>query len=100
MPDRRHSYEANTAAAVCISAERPYIFSMNSKRVPIDGGLPCPKCGKPMQRYRHADDWEPSDMQAEYYKFWDICDDNHGHVRRRGYHHQFYAEAIVRLLRA
>lgn len=44
-----------------------------SQRIPIDGGTPCPKCHRPMQRYQHPDGWEPKHQQPYYFVFWDRC---------------------------
>lgn len=39
---------------------------------PITGGLLCPHCGGPMQRYEHSPDWQPLPGRG-YYTYWDRC---------------------------
>ncbi len=39
----------------------------------LDGGEPCRKCGQPMQRLSHGDDWSPKPQQPYYFSFWDRC---------------------------
>lgn len=50
------------------------------------GGLACPKCGVPMQRFRHSAGWKPLPDRL-FYRYWDICSPCR--------HMQHYAEAKV-----
>lgn len=40
---------------------------------PTTGGELCPKCSKPMQRYKHLSDWRPREGQPFHYAYWDRC---------------------------
>jgi hypothetical protein len=40
--------------------------------VPIEGGEECPKCGRPMQRFRHSAGWRPPLSQG-FFHWWDVC---------------------------
>jgi hypothetical protein len=40
--------------------------------IPIDGGKPCPKCARPMQRFRHSVAWRPLPGRGLYTQ-WDRC---------------------------
>src|SRR5262249_10142120 len=40
---------------------------------PIDGGQYCPKCRRPMQRYRHSKAWLPEPGRG-FFHWWDRCD--------------------------
>lgn len=46
-----------------------------SKKHPneIEGGAPCPKCHRPMQRYQHPANWQPKPRQPYYFTYWDRC---------------------------
>ncbi len=57
------------------------------KRVKIEGGCLCPKCCRPMQRFKHVDGWEPKTGQWYYFAWWDKC--------RPCRHLQHYEEAKV-----
>lgn len=43
-----------------------------AKPVPIPGGLPCPKCKRPMQRCEHKPWWCPKPGHY-FYRYWDKC---------------------------
>jgi hypothetical protein len=40
--------------------------------VPIEGGEVCPKCGGPMQRFRHSAGWRPLPSRG-FFHWWDVC---------------------------
>lgn len=46
--------------------------SADPSPVEIPGGLACPKCEKPMQRFEHSKDWRPQPGRG-HYRFWDRC---------------------------
>lgn len=52
-----------------------YRARMESLRnnVEIEGGKPCPKCGKDMQRVEHGDGWKPKMGQPYCFRYWDKC---------------------------
>lgn len=46
---------------------------VKAKRVKVADGAPCPKCGRPMGRFNHAEDWEPRPQQPYFFRYWDKC---------------------------
>lgn len=54
--------------------------------VKVEGGKVCPKCEQRMQRYVHADGWQPKAGRG-FYRWWDVCICGH---------HQQYFEAYVK----
>ena len=36
-------------------------------------GNSCPKCGEPMQRCMHKEQWQPRPNQAYWFIYWDKC---------------------------
>jgi hypothetical protein len=54
--------------------------------VKTTGGAPCPKCKRPMQRYKHSPQWSPMPGRG-FYKWWDRCEPCA--------HFQHYATAYV-----
>lgn len=48
-------------------------MSVSKRRVlPIDGGKPCPKCNRLMQRYKHIPEWKPA-PGIIFFIWWDRC---------------------------
>lgn len=47
--------------------------SKDQNVVPIAGGLPCPKCGMPMERWEHSREWRPQPGRG-FYVYWDRCE--------------------------
>jgi hypothetical protein len=43
-------------------------------KIAVDGGVDCPRCGKPTQRYRHPDDYKPPPQHKCWYRYWYICE--------------------------
>ena len=49
----------------------------DSKKVPADGERwDCPRCGEPMQRWKHADDWKPQPGKS-WFTHWFECMNKH-----------------------
>jgi hypothetical protein len=40
-------------------------------KVAIQGGLPCRRCGRTMQRFEHSKAWKAK--EGEFFAYWDIC---------------------------
>lgn len=43
------------------------------KRHKLPGGNDCPKCKRPMQRFKHGPSWKPKARQPYFFAYWDIC---------------------------
>lgn len=56
-----------------------------TKALKISGGLDCPKCGDPMQRFKHGETWRPR-LGHSWFLYWDRC--------KPCAHFQHYYEAL------
>lgn len=43
------------------------------RKISIEGGKICPKCGSRMQRWMHSRNWKLPIGQNYYFKYWDTC---------------------------
>ena len=44
----------------------------NTGSIEVEGGGLCPKCGEPMQRFKHGVGWKPQEGRS-FYRYWDRC---------------------------
>ena len=54
--------------------------ALRSKRIPINGGMECTKCGLWMQRYTHGPNWQPKATQKYWFEYWDVCPHPSNHL--------------------